>query len=95
MPILNQIHEESEEGGNSPEVIYLGFYFWCYKVFFQVDRSKQGAVVGLGAPAGAAVLRRLEQRRRLHKVGLLTLVENVRFRICRVIDTSLQVKVCG
>ena len=41
--------------------------------FFQVDRSKQGAVVGLGAPAGAAVLRRLEQRRRLHKVGLSTL----------------------
>ena len=25
--------------------------------------------MGLGAPAGAAVLRRLEQRRRLHKVG--------------------------
>ena len=43
------------------------------KSFFQVDRSKQGAVVGLGAPAGAAVLRRLEQRRRLHKVGLSTL----------------------
>ena len=74
MPILNQIHEESEEGGNSPEVICHGFYFWGYKVFFfQVDRSKQGTVVGLGAPAGAAVLRRLEQRRRLHKVGLSTL----------------------
>ena len=43
------------------------------KSFFQVDRSKQGTVVGLGAPAGAAVLRRLEQRRRLHKVGLSTL----------------------
>ena len=43
------------------------------KSFFPVDRSKQGAVVGLGAPAGAAVLRRLEQRRRLHKVGLSTL----------------------
>ena len=55
MPILNQIHEESEEGGNSPEV----------------DRAKQGSVVGLGAPAGAAVLRRLEQRRRLHKVSVL------------------------
>ena len=54
VPILNQIHEESEEGGNSPEV----------------DRAKQGSVVGLGAPAGAAVLRRLEQRRRLHKVSV-------------------------
>ena len=70
MPILNQIHEESEEGGNSPEVFSLGFFFGVTKSFLQVDRSKQGAVVGLGAPAGAAVLRRLEQRRRLHKVGL-------------------------
>ena len=30
-------------------------------------------MVGLGAPAGAAVLRRLEQRRRLHKVRTGTL----------------------
>ena len=40
-----------------------------------MDRAKQGAVVGLGAPAGAAVLRRLEQRRRLHKVNLQTNLE--------------------
>ena len=46
------------------------FVYGVAKSIFQVDRSKPGAVVGLGAPAGAAVLRRLEQRRRLHKVGL-------------------------
>jgi len=53
LPILNQIHEESEEGGNSPGE----------------DRTaKSGQVLpAVGAPAGAAVLRRLEQRRRLHK----------------------------
>eukprot|EP00092_Neocalanus_flemingeri_P024644 GFUD01026729.1.p1 GENE.GFUD01026729.1~~GFUD01026729.1.p1 ORF type:complete len:664 (+),score=198.89 GFUD01026729.1:702-2693(+) len=53
LPILNQIHEESEEGGNSPGE----------------DRAVKDRHVlqGVGAPAGAAVLRRLEQRRRLHK----------------------------
>jgi len=55
LPILNQIHEESEEGGNSPGE----------------DRGLKGPrttlAPGVGAPAGAAVLRRLEQRRRLHK----------------------------
>ena len=86
VPILNQIHEESEEGGNSPEVSFKiistgeSFPKWIERKAFiekhpshlslvQVDRAKQGSVVGLGAPAGAAVLRRLEQRRRLHKVG--------------------------
>jgi len=56
LPILNQIHEESEEGGNSPGEDRTG--------------AKCGQVQplpGAGAPAGAAVLRRLEQRRRLHK----------------------------
>jgi len=56
LPILNQIHEESEEGGNSPGEDRTG--------------AKCGQVQPLpaaGAPAGAAVLRRLEQRRRLHK----------------------------
>lgn len=48
LPVLNQIHEESEEGGGSP----------CE------DKDRRSH---LGAPAGAAVLRRLEQRRRLHK----------------------------
>ena len=52
LPVLNQIHEESEEGGASP----------CE------DKDRRSH---LGAPAGAAVLRRLEQRRRLHKVRLL------------------------
>ena len=52
LPVLNQIHEESEEGGGSP----------CE------DRRNH-----LGAPAGSAVLRRLEQRRRLHKVNYLIL----------------------
>ena len=59
LPILNQIHEESEEGGNSPGEDRTG--------------AKCGQVQPLpaaGAPAGAAVLRRLEQRRRLHKVGV-------------------------
>jgi len=51
LPILNQIHEESEEGGNSPGE----------------DRSGGAKCGVVGAPAGAAVLRRLEQRRRLHK----------------------------
>ena len=55
--------------GNLSWFLFLGLQ----SLFFQVDRSKQGTVVGLGAPAGAAVLRRLEQRRRLHKVGLSTL----------------------
>ena len=50
LPVLNQIHEESEEGGGSP----------CE------DRRQPPS--HLGAPAGATVLRRLEQRRRLHKV---------------------------
>ena len=52
LPVLNQIHEESEEGGASP----------CE----DKERRQQSH---LGAPGGAAVLRRLEQRRRLHKVS--------------------------
>lgn len=55
LPVLNQIHEESEEGGGSP-----------YE-----DRDRRQPPSHLGAPAGATVLRRLEQRRRLHKVNTI------------------------
>jgi len=55
LPILNQIHEESEEGGNSPGEDRT------------VRQDRQVQLQSVGAPAGAAVLRRLEQRRRLHK----------------------------
>ena len=52
LPILNQIHEESEEGGLSPGA----------------DGGHQSGPALPAAPPSTAVLRRLEQRRRLHKV---------------------------
>ena len=60
LPVLNQIHEESEEGGASP----------CE------DKERRSHVSHLGAPAGAAVLRRLEQRRRLHKVFIVNSLQS-------------------
>ena len=52
LPILNQIHEESEEGGLSPGA----------------EGGQQSGPALPAAPPSTAVLRRLEQRRRLHKV---------------------------
>lgn len=63
LPILNQIHEESEEGGNSPGEDRT------------VRQDRQVQLQSVGAPAGAAVLRRLEQRRRLHKVSRLGIID--------------------
>jgi len=57
MPLLNQIHEESEEGSPADPSA-------DHKPRF---KPVQEPGVPLGAPSGAAVLRRLEQRRRLHK----------------------------
>ena len=57
MPQLNQIHEETEEGSPAADTDAEK------PNFIPAKRSSEG-VVPFGAPSGAAVMRRLEQRRR-------------------------------
>ena len=69
LPVLNQIHEESEEGTSSPPA--------------SLHQPSH-----LGAPAGATVLRRLEQRRRLHKVRLMLPLLHLSQRIINYSNVS-------